>query len=521
MREARQEPRRRTERETPSQQTRRHFLRNLGAALVAGGVVAPEAVAARREKGRNGNDSLQEYIDFENRIRTFILEQVSARGPELERTPAEQDDVRSDFLAEFGDEIEPAIAAAEEALALGDLFVLLAKVGCQGKIYAALQADGRYEEKDRALPATAIRDYHFFTRVEDFLPTSQEVTEREIDPRLEAAAGGVQTPERWQETIDQAPAWAAPERQAAFLAILDNAGFRERIRSTNLTLAEAYSVIKATVKYRERHDPNESTLAVVEKLLEARDRIAAVEFLGPDTTRFVHLNYSEANPLFDGDLLDDVAQQCGVPSASIRRLEGNSPTVHRELFEAIATSAGPTTMYFNTHGYQDGKNLSLAEQSGDTVNVDQVANALLHRLNARRDPHALADVKILFGSCFSYDFVNNLLQALRTGYDQPLTKEAGAKSVREALGVTVDQVTMPTMMTAAQEGSLGLIKTIQEPLRTGLEAIGREGRLTGDFLLRRVQPQSYLYSDLTFFEGQAGDAVEIAAYITPDESHTA
>ena len=76
------------------------------------------------------------------------------------------------------------------------------------------------------------------------------------------------------------------------------------------------------------------------------------------------------------------------------------------------------------------------------------------------------------------------------------------KTFQEVIGVPFNSIALPTVVAQTQVGSFaystGAVANI-------LPVAKKEGRFTGEMLMRQMQPRDYYLADYAFFQGQHGD----------------
>lgn len=437
----------------------------------------------------------------------LIAEYLEINGGYENRTPAEQDAVREDFLSRVDYiELQEHFVKAEKEGTLSNTYGMLAMVSCQGLLEQYMRDEGIYHER----PQVAGR-FHYMARVADFLPTSKEIEEEDIDTRLNVLHYGgrdEEERERIMSTIQKNNGWSDHVRIAFFGVVLDDPDVRTSLQSSNCTLAEAYSLIKAVVVFFE--DNPETQLkekAVMEQMLTARDTFCAETILGPDTEHYIHMSCHEKKykkkraPQFHVDELRGLARACGVQVENEHEINTSQDEtgVVQDLFNAIASSRGKTVIHLDTHGLEDGMNLSIKEGSEVFLSVADIAHDLLARLSGSQDTESLADVSIILSSCFSGGLTENLINNMRYQFEN---NSVDGKTFQEVIGVPFNSIALPTVVAQTQVGSFaystGAVANI-------LPVAKKEGRFTGEMLMRQMQPRDYYLADYAFFQGQHGD----------------
>jgi hypothetical protein len=498
----------------PLDSSRREFLKKAG--LVGLGLAAGE-VGRRAWTAANGLEAERssERVDtMLAEFRSFNEEFESSYGARETLTPAERDQLREEFLHIYGPELDGFIADADAAGRLKDAYTELAVFGCHGRVYAYLAQKEAYERKQELLPKKngsqliglaqaknhLARSLHFQVRAADFLPHAADLAGEEVDPRLEMADSNLEV----ADLIAAQPGWTDPERLGAFKEMIDDPQVRDVLQDSDCTLAEAYSVIKSVVQFQNRHPEKilESSAAIAKQMLYKRERFKHAEILGPSTDQFIAFTFHEPNgQQFDPQLLQDLADAAGVYHDARTVIDtSDSERARTQLSEALINARGRTTIYFDTHGSNQDLAISRGPVPESVIDVSELAWNLVSNLAASGDPNALKEMRIILSSCNSYDFTENLVAEMRVQYQL-----MGCDGV---LNVPFDEITLPSVITGAQEGSLAYSTPT---LAAALPAIEKDGRFTGEHVLRLLQPIDYRLTDFTIFEGRPGGLEEIAA----------
>lgn len=515
--------------EPPAPSSRREFLKFMGKAagvVLASEVIGKDAFAAETEVMPDA--SKEDAYEAEKKERKQLSElmfEMSGFNDDYskdhgfigERTLQDQDRLRTKFLIRFKDQLPVFVELTRK---YGQTFAvgLLRDADCAGIFYRHLQKKGEYKNR----PITWKDGNFFAVRAEDFLPTSEELHPEEIDPRL-----GKMQDAKTAKLVSERHAWADPHRQEAFKKILDESSFRSLVQKTDCTLAEVYSLIKAAIKQQELSGGSVREHAT--HLLIEREHMKKEVLIGKETDQVIVFNYvpkTAEEAQFDKQhVLDEIAL------ASMKR-EGESVEETKNRFrriestdeeaagfgkkdasflltEAIRQSRGKTTVIFNNHGMPNAQYLGETQK----MTAKNLALTLVERMIAARDPNMMKEMKLVFDSCFSYDFTRQLVAEVRGMYEaQPLydpndrtTKEQTAE---ERLGVPFKDLPLPLIIALTQEGSYGYDSST-ELLVKQKKAITKEGKFTAGFLMRRIQPEYYSDADMTFFSGKKGGLLEV------------
>jgi len=514
--------------------SRRSFLKKTGAvaAGLAVGLSGVDKVLAG-DLGREDELKVEEK-NFAELIKTAekVLEVSLAARIKFNKPNAQNYNLTTEELRQIRDEVDPYLETIKElilksgnkptedagSLSPGSINWLLAKLqpsGSQGIIFDALQEQGSYNEVCQSLPREYITEEYYSISAKDFLPTPENIFDFEIDPRLGFAKYYPSELADIKEKINEQPGWANPNKIKLFKEALGNEDIRKTVTDKELSLAESYSLIKAAITLQE-DQPNIELTEIIETILLAQEKFKTKKILHPGTEYFIHANNNEetttGNPFavektkearFSGDNLDELAKTCGVADKNIHRVDGTDTNSNVKTMESIQHSHGETTIYLNGHGSPEAIEIA---QDGDLLTCEGVAASLIQRIKQVKDPDSLSQVTILIDACYGYDFAINLFSALEKEYKK-------LKEEDESLENDFAQITLPTVITSTQRESVGFTTAVcpVKMLKKHLPAIKDEGSLTGEFMLKRIQPSSYAFSDMTVFSGEKGSYTEIAS----------
>ncbi len=524
------EPTPQTESIPEKQFSRREILEGSGKILIAA-ALSGELLRSKDAFAENKTEeeTALEVRDFLTEINSFNYEfRKKFGGSPKDWTLAEQDTVRSAFLARFRERVPSLLAKATNSekgfyktLIAGEL----STADCYGLFYQHLRDTDEYT--DRPIEKD---DEHYAVRAADFLPTADEIKPEEIDPRIGLLRNDDRRKEEYKvgKLIEEAPAWTDPGLQKKFKTVLANKQFRDLVTNTDCTLAEVYSIIKAAINTKKTSQPTQTETEIAQWLIVEREAFKKNVLLGPETDEFIFFNYHAATKdeaQFNGDTLEEIGmiamkrhidgkQETDEETRKrIKRIEGTEHNAKTTLEYAIANSRGKTTIYFNTHGSKD--TLSMETGHENPLDVESLAGDLCERIVHSHNPQTLKDLKIIFCSCHSYDFTTNLASSLNktyeaTRYEPSDPSNSHPTSYKKIIGVPFERIALPTIVTAAQEGSFGYTG-LEKELKANEPAIKKEGKLTGELYSRRIQPAEYSDADITFFNGKNGSLLEIGA----------
>lgn len=509
--------------------TRRTFIEQ-GAKGAAGLVVGAELLRTTQvhaQSAENGEDK----ENVTEGLHDFLLE-LTGLGDEIEKEMGKIshdkssiktiDKARQLFLSRLpAEKIKRGLELADRVEGMSgffmtdDIYSYLFKFDCLGLYYDYLRSQGKYKDGLRNYD----KECHFYARVSDFCPYGKEVLDEEIDPRLGQLDDDFQSRQSVEKSIKYSSAWAQPEWQAEFRSVLDNQHVRDLLQNTNCTLAEAYSLVKAAVKYKKEHPDSRINYDIIMvKLLSEREKFMDRVIIGPEIDEFIFFNYKpkiEEEAQFDGDGLDILArlfmtrkmngreEHPNQVSERIKRVDGENDFSGLDMRKHIWESKGKTTIYFNTHGHPNKLMVKEGHEFG--VRPRDLASALITRLQDSANPKDLGDVNLVFASCYGYDFFKNFEKDLRRVYEENTSIDSSdgkRKTCAQMLGVPFEAIHLPTVVTAAQEGSISYTTVTDLPLQQKLLALLNEKKLTGEFYMRRIQPGVYGLADMAFFSGQ-------------------
>ncbi len=515
--------------ELPAPSSRRDFLKFMG--KVAGVALTSELIGREafatetKEEPLEAKEKAYETEKTERKQLSGLMFEMSEFNDDYskehgfigERTLQDQDRLRTKFLLRFKDQLPVFVELTRK---YGQSFTvgLLRDADCAGVFYRHLQKNGEYKNR----PITW-RDGNFFAvRAEDFLPTSDELHPEEIDPRL-----GKMQDTKTAKLVSERRAWGDPRRQEQFKKVLDEPSFRSLVQKTDCSLAEVYSLIKAAIKQQELSGG--SMREHVTHLLVEREQMKKEVLVGKETDQVIVFNYvpkTDEEAQFDKQhVLDEISlssmkrdgESLEETKKRFRRIESTDEEaagIGKKdaaflLAEAIRQSRGKTTVVFNNHGMPNAQHLGETQK----MTAKNLALTLVERMIAARDPNIMKDLKLVFDSCFSYDFTRQLMAEVRGMYEaQPLydpnDQTAKEQTTEERLGVPFKDLPLPLVIAIAQEGSFGYDSST-ELLVKHKKAILKEGKFTAGFLMRRIQPEYYSDADMTFFSGKNGGLLEV------------
>lgn len=523
--------------------SRREFLKGAVAAVTVATVGLPDQAAAHT----HDTDSEKEQREEAEQIMRMAIDtlrlgldraHISIPRQRESQTIAEQDKLREMLFAmkgRDGQELPSMVAqAAEFGLRYGvkdlkTLIVLAKDAQMYGWVYQGFLRRGVFMEIGQD------PESHFSIRASDFLPLGNQITNEEIDPRLLRKK---RTPDAWEvvdidKTIADRPGWTSPFHKSDFCGYLDDPSVRDLLQKSNCSLAEAYSLIKAAIVHPFVRAGKQSRSEVISWLLRQRDAFMKMKILHATTDHFIYYSYPDAKADFDGDILDTLGKRFVKEPSKIDRVDtqdtramfdpesrvadaytyqeknDEAQRLQHHVHTSIAQSKGNTTVYFNTHGSDKYTVLVPSWDNslsvGDVAfSIDDLAGALIERV-AQDGPSSLREICLIFDQCHSHDFSLSLVRSI------------AMKAGKKGMSVTA----FPTIITGAQVGSFAYSNVLNGGLRRNKTAIQREGQLTGEFLVRRIQAQGYADADLAFLVGWDAEVVEIGQQVEPSDQQNA
>jgi len=496
--------------------SRRKFLKFTGSALATLMVAGIPKFAVAEEKKEYNGKVMQlfstEYFEFKER-----------NGGKNEMNLEDFEKARLDFINHFSERAEYLVnVLGDNDMYFDVLYKRFAEYDAQGLLYQAMRKRNSYKDRD-----PVVKDYqseHFYTRAKDFLPTSEEISPHEIDPRVGAGnrafdEGDSSTYKSIVDNMEEYPSWSSDEQVERFKQLLDDSMLRQRVQKTDFNLAEVYSLIKAVLTYKEKNKtplmPMSDEL-LIERFISERESFGRRELLGPKTDTYIHFNYKDPNNAkrFDGDTNDEMAKKLKVKN--VQRFDGDETgAVVADILSAIVGSEGETFIHFNTHGNVD----RVAINEHASLQMRSIAMALVERLRRSKDRNELGKITLFFDACHSYDIAETLVFFIKHIYEFPQEevptniKRKKLPTPLEELGIDFADLQMPTIVSSAQKGSLGFSyeTNFDGTVKKNMKGLEEEGVLNGNFMLKRIQPRGAYTMDMTVFAGKRGKSVEIAA----------
>jgi hypothetical protein len=336
---------------------------------------------------------------------------------------------------------------------------------------------------------------------------------------------------KFERQISQRSGWADTGRQNLLNSLIHNPAIRDQLTETTPTMADALSLLKATIT-------DKGTGSYPDKLhrkIEQRTALEKTEFIGPHTDQVIIFNYAskDAGELFKGDQLVKMAQTAlgekaqKNPNNYISLIsteevkDVTQATAGDALIKSIEQGRGNLALYLNTHASETELAIDLSDpKNPQTLKVEGLASALLSRLvNRVQQGETLSSLQteIIIDGCEGYNLAQNTIEAMRKMYDE---------AYKPILHVNFEQLPGVTISTMAGEDSsvLAIENSFEGAKPSGsralvdddyLNLIKQEGGLTGKVLLK-LQAEAYISGgDMTFFVPNQGNLEEISSFTQP------
>lgn len=500
--------------------SRRNFMKGMGAvgaAFVAEKFIptaeaaekkltaSPEIEHAKLAEKHEQETFEQAYQELKNFSKEFKLKHSDRHT----RTTEELDIFHQTFNELFSDSIVNTLLLAKKLnrpTEIEAIYKILKECNALGHYYNFITKLPSEEQQKMNVDFEWNFD-RFQSQAVDFLPNGQQVQDSEIDPRLlqivtQYEGGELLYPAEARvsvmKNIQDKPGWTDPERTQNFRTILNNPKVRELFIASDCSLAEVYSIIKAAIKTKRLPDETFFPEIVIQEKLIERETLKTKEILGPNTETFIHFTLND--PVFDPEVTKQLAALATIWNKGEKSIvhkikndkergiknyipvKGEVDPIITDFGNTIEKSQGKTLIYIGTHGSDQALGLHQNDAK-NILSTGELAKCLLRLVDTTKNPNALANITILNGACHNYDFTKFLIRDLRAAY----------------IGNPND-LALPTVITSTQEGSLADTNGFGgEVLKKYLPAIAREKKLTGEFLMRRMQAEAYLFGDATFF----------------------
>jgi hypothetical protein len=458
---------------------------------------------------------------------------------------------------------------------MGELRSSLQEFGSDGYIYSFLSDVSRdihstMRDKDGQLrfqPKSYEDDFDeyndFFTLYAcDYLPRSNEILPEHIDPFI----AFVQKKYNDADQNISRSKWVAGAYQSKFKKMLDEPAVRQQLQAQpNLSLAGAFSLIKAVIEYKENISPNTSESKILDKLLVERNKFAGQKLIDAQTTVVHFYGFDNKDRKtgktgknrFTPSNMNEILSAAGVPKEKNLLFETEQdPNAFMGFLKTIGESRDKTFVSVDTHGSE----YTLSIKNSDFFGIDLVGFELAHRVvgvvlergveAARR---TLGNVTFYSHACHPYVFLyENLLPEMKKSLQsekkacadllklssQPDFKERfkrmygiemtaqALKNLSELTNLDPESLDVPRVLGNGQKGN-----TVYDPfdleqsssyvlsalLRRKQGIIDRQAVIGEDFFTA----EPYVYprgGDMTFSSYEKGRLFPISEVTTPRKS---
>lgn len=499
--------------------SRRHFLETgsrLAVAAAAFGFM-PDAFArdkqADEEPGLENAEVDAEYVKFLNEINKFRQSFNDTDKETEEPRPKPigmrgKDKAHDMFIERFKEKIQWALGKAFTRADVQnrketdpDIFIIrddrhilydaMKQFDALGLYYEFTSTKQIDPDRESFEKQAGWRQDIFLTRTSDYIPFQDGYENYDSDSR---EANDIRN--KFAEDaalISDNPGLNKTENYVRFCEMMFDTDIRAIFKKQNTTIAEMYSTLKAVIKKQaetgEFADKQE-TLKLIGVMLEAEAKLKKFEFLGPNTKHLISFSHPKENGdsfnrTFD-ELKKVVKNNHGLnvvhlqPSESTETTAQDTQDKKTLLRMAIQMSEGGTLIHFDAHGLKDEIHLG----PGVTYTIDEMARDLLVRLGTGNNA-TLAEVGIINDACFSTDF------------GERLGKRISALLTERALDTK--DIRLPNVVSTAQTGSLARGNIFADALEDLRHVIAAEKKISGELLIRGVQPRVYDFEDMAFF----------------------
>jgi hypothetical protein len=136
------------------------------------------------------------------------------------------------------------------------------------------------------------------------------------------------------------------------------------------------------------------------------------------------ININHEAPMFDPEKVKDLEVAYGVEPENIRSFKGGGKDTKQQILYTIEKTTGPVTIFFNTHGLKDRLVLDAeGSMENSVIDYSDLADALSKRKGR------LEEVNIVFGSCYSYNYAQNIKSAINALYDSKQSEDKGFPTI--------------------------------------------------------------------------------------------
>lgn len=424
----------------------------------------------------------------------------------------------------------------------------LKRYNLHGLFYHFLKTQGKTHLAERIISPEGINEWaeKFSLKTKDYLPFSTNIEPRDIDPIVGFHASpnyGYKKEER--ELILKNSKWADPTWQAGFKEYLDAPDLRNRLENEpGLSLAGAFSVIKATMEYKANFSPKETSVKTMERILKER-RAFAKEILLDKKTSVIRLygkmmeekKESGVN-MFDPAEFEETSKRLGVVPGKPFESNRGAKEAKKDFLETLEKSNGKTFALISSEGERE--DYALDVENKVRLEAKELADSLFKRLlGASRDgltaiKTTLGDLTLFSEACSNYDLLHqHLMPELKNNWSELIaeikkfpknsTKEftfkgtaytgTAAHTILALEKIPFNDISLPRAIALGQEGAVIHYGGFNLLLRkTYLE--GRTS-LTGADLLALDDDHYALGGDMTFSSRGPGNFHPISQNTEP------
>lgn len=514
--------------------SRRRFIKE-GSAAAAGLAVAvniPEAEGAEVGRIRRiEREDDPEYLKLLNEVQAFMDSFNGEPDPSTgEREPKPisvrgMDKAHDMFVEKFGERIKKGLEQAftEEDVKTKKslparvriirkdrqtLYAAMKQFNALGIYYAYISQAQENPDRDEFEKRVGWKDDKFHVRTSDYIPFEQGYAYPHRDRREAIDIRNRGSKDTDLQQLKEDPGLNQKEHYFAFCEMVHDDEIRDLFEKEDTSIAEMYSILKAVIKKQEAEDApvltlvehegnfrdykftdKKRTVELVKEMLKYRKRMKRVVFVGKDTKHLIGFSHAvEKGDSFNKTmpLLEKIAKRKGDPDVVHLQPQNTRDAAETEGNKAllrfnIQESSGETLILLETHGLKQ-----RAKVGADTsYTVEELAEDLVKRIQKQKDGKTLGSVRIINDSCYSTDFSANLTIKINERLD--------------ALQISKKDIRLPTIVTTAQTSSLARADIFSEALKKYGHIIRREGKITGELLMRYIQPELYRYEDMAFF----------------------
>ncbi len=346
----------------------------------------------------------------------------------------------------------------------------------------------------------------------------------------------VQLPREVQELrekyLQTRSGWANPERQKVFNRLLNKASIREKLSSADVSVAGAFSLLKATIG-----TTLDITSAEAEKklgeLIKERQELSKKKILGPDTKHVIVFSYGAekgAAETFKGKEIvkmtkvamgvEENAKDPRITFIETSRVKDKTKTNAGDLLlKSIEGSSGSTYIHIATHAGPQELVIDAHDiRHPTTLKYDGIALAFVNRLlkevqekgvTAGKD--SLKQMTVFIDGCKSHNLSRQIASAIKGQYSR--------MGLEKIIGIDSADIGLPTIITSSGEDSPTLTFADENLPKSGSRALTEKtwlkriqdaGGLTGK-LMFELEAESYISGgDMGFFVDKQGRFTEIS-----------